>query len=525
MDVQATTLPEDVSVLQQMIRELLEVLRAKDREIGQMAHRLDLLLRRIYGRRSEKLDPNQLALFQEVLHQLAAEAAAEADAPTEPSPKPKRRGHGRRKLPEDLPRRRVVHEVPPEEKICPCCDKDRTKIGEEVSEQLDYEPASLYVVVHVVEKYACLDCEDGVVRAVKPRQPIEKGLPGPGLLAHVITSKYCDHLPLYRQERILRRLGVDLRRSTLCGWMRQGAELLRPLYDVAARAVRCSKVIGTDDTPVRVQDPLRKGRMRTGRFWVYVGDEAHPYTVYDYTPSRSRDGPVAFLGDYEGYLQADAFAGYDGIYAGQRVWELLCWAHARRKFYEAQASDAARSVAALGYIRALYKVESEAQALFAAQEGVEGAEPLSSIRLRLRQETSVPLLAAFRRWMESQTAGSSETGPVLPKSPMGRAIDYCLSNWEALRRYTTDGDLAIDNNAAERALRGIAVGRKNWLFAGSDNGGRTAAILYSLVESAKRHGLDPFAYLRDVIARISDHPAARVDELLPDRWTPPPSAD
>jgi len=516
MDVQATTLPEDVSVLQQMIRELLVSLRARDRQIGQLEHRLDQLLRRLYGRRSEKLDPSQLVLFQQLLEEAVAEQATE-EAPAEPSERPRRRGHGRRKLPADLPRKRVVHEVPPEEQVCGCCGKRKTKIGEDVSEQLEYEPASVYVVEHVRERYACEDCEEGVVRADKPRQPIEKGLPGPGLLSHVITSKYCDHLPLYRQESIFRRLGVELPRSTLCGWMGQAAELLTPLYGAAARRVLCSKVIGTDDTPVRVQDPLLEGRMRTGRFWVYVGDEDHPYVVYDFTASRSRDGPVAFLGDYEGYLQADAFAGYDGIYAGQTVQEVLCWAHARRKFYEAQSSDAARSLTALGYIRSLYKVEDEAKALFEAREG---AEPLSSIRLRLRQEASVRLLDDFHKWMKSQTAGTAAGGSVLPKSPLGGAIDYCLSNWKALARYTTDGDLAIDNNAAERALRGIAVGRKNWLFAGSDNGGRTAAILYSLIESAKRHGLDPFVYLRDVIARISDHPAARIEELLPDRWTP-----
>jgi len=537
MDVDVKTLPEDVSLLQQMIRELLELLHTTQRKNEQLEHRLDQLLRRLYGRRSERIDPSQLALFEELIGEAIEAEPAEGEAPAETAA-PKRRGHGRRKLPKNLPRQREVIDVSPEEKICPCCGKEKDLIGEEVSEQLDYIPASVYVREIVRLKYACRACEEGVVTADKPRQPIEKGLPGPGMLAQVITSKYCDHLPLHRQEGIFCRFGVHLPRSTLCGWMGQGAELLTPLYDAAVAEVLCSKVIGTDDTPVKVQDPERKGTLRTGRIWVYVGDEAHPYTVYDYTSSRSRDGPVVFLGDYEGYLQADAFAGYDGIYAGEKVRELLCWAHARRKFYDAQDSDAERALVALGYIRSLYKVEAEAKEFFAVQGDVEGAEALSatrasqrsaasqsSIRLRLRQEESVPILDKFEKWMREQTSGTAAGGVVLPKSPMGTAIDYCLSNWEALKRYTQDGDLPIDNNASERALRGIAVGRKNWLFFGSDNGGRTAAVLFSLVASAKRHGLDPFAYLRDVIGRISDHPASRIADLLPDRWAPAAPAD
>jgi len=519
MDVDLSTLPEDVSLLHQMIQELVDLLRDKDRRIGHLEHRLGQLLRRLYGRRSEKIDPSQLALFQELIDEAIESGPAAPEAPAEPA-EPRRRGHGRRKLPEDLPRKREVHDVPPEEKICSCCGKEKELIGEEVCEQLEYVPASVYVRQIVRLKYACRHCEEGVVTADKPREPIEKGLPGPGMLAHVITSKYCDHLPLHRQEGIFRRFGLHLPRSTLCGWMGQAAVLLTPLYDVAVAEVLDSKAIGTDDTPVKVQDPEREGMLRTGRIWVYVGDETHPYTVYDYTTSRSRDGPVAFLGEYEGYLQADAFAGYDGIYAGQTVRELLCWAHARRKFYDARDSDAERSLVALGYIRSLYKVEARAKELFAAQGDVEGAEALSAIRLRLRREESVPILEKFEQWMREQTSGTAAGGVVLPKSPMGTAIGYCLSNWEALKRYTQDGDLAIDNNAAERALRGIAVGRKNWLFFGSDNGGRTAAVLFSLVASAKRHGLDPFAYLRDVIGRISDHPARRIADLLPDRWKP-----
>jgi transposase len=516
MDVNGITLPTDVRLLHQMIQELLESVHQKDRRIGTLEHRLDQLLRRLYGRSREKMDPNQLALFQELIDQAVgqdgpgqdpASETAQAETST-PTCRPKGKGHGRRKLPENLPRRQEVHEVPEAERICPCCGEAMSRIGQEVSEQLDFVPASLYVVEHIRAKYACRSCEGSVVTADKPNQPIEKGLPGPGLLAQVIVSKYGDHLPLYRLEGIFERHGVRLHRSTLCGWMGQSAGLLTPLYDVMAEQVRASKVIGTDDTPVNVQDSSHPKGIRQGRFWVYVGDEVHPSIVYDYTPSRARDGPEAFLGDYEGYLQADAFGGYDGIYLHKPIIEVLCWAHARRKFYDAQGSDAARAMMALGYIRRLYAVESQ------------GKDLDSAARRQLRQEETVPVLEAFQTWMKSQLDGEADGAPVLPKSPMGMAVQYCLRNWKALLRYTKDGDLSIDNNASERALRPIAVGRKNWLFAGSDNGGRTAAVLYSLVASAKRHGLDPFAYLRDVIGRISDHPARRLADLLPDRWSP-----
>jgi hypothetical protein len=317
--------------------------------------------------------------------------------------------------------------------------------------------------------------------------------------------------------------------------MAAAGRLLSPLHERMAERALSSKAIHTDDTPVPVLDRDRK-RTRQGRLWTYRGDDLHPYTVYDYTPSRARDGPAAFLKAFEGYLHADAYGGYDGMYAGEKVIEVLCWAHARRKFFEAQETDTARSAVALAYVRRLYRVERQAKELFEGQQQGDDARPLSAIRLELRQERSVGILKEFEAWLRQQTAGvaadgsSLPSGPacpgevatgrslVLPKSPMGMAINYCLGNWQALTRYTGDGDLDIDNNASERDLRPVVVGRKNYLFLGSDNGGRTAAVLYSLIATAKRHGLDPFAYLRDVIARISDHPSNRLDELLPDHW-------
>jgi hypothetical protein len=305
------------------------------------------------------------------------------------------------------------------------------------------------------------------------------------------------------------------------------------LYDLMVHEVRASKVIHTDDTPVKVQDRSRT-QTRTGRFWVYLGDPDHPCTVFAYTPSRSRDGPMAFLRDWgkdeRVYLQADAFGGYDGIYAGEAgglVTEVACWAHTRRKFYDAQNSDPAVGTQALAHIRLLYDVETQAKK--EAKQAAKLAptheasdrhlqELLAEHRLRLRKKLAVPRLAEFRAWLESQQA--ERGGPVLPKSPMGQAIQYTLNQWDALRVYTTDGRLAIDNNASENAVRRVAVGRKNWLFAGSDNGGRTAATLFSLIATCERHRVEPMTYLRDVLTRIAATPINQLSDLLPDRWQP-----
>jgi len=363
-------------------------------------------------------------------------------------------------------------------------------------------PASLFVIQEASQKYAChKGCT--VVTGQKPMQPIEKGSAGPGLLAHVTVNKYGDHLPLHRQEQIFKRQGIDLSRKTMCGWMASCAALIAVLVDEMKKRVLSSKAVQTDDTPVAVLDP-QLPRTRTGRIWTYVGDDEHPYTVYDYTPNWSRDGPDAFLSEFNGFLQADAYKGYDGLYNDpeRNIIEVACWAHVRRKFYEAQSSDLMRSMVMLAYIRLLYDVERDARDLKLDRDQ----------RYVLRQERSVPILTDIESYLKR------EQPQVLPKSPEGQAIAYALSNWDALIRYCEDGDLAIDNNAAERALRGVAVGRKNWEFLGSDNGGHTAAILNSVIMTCKRHQIDPFAYLRDIYERISAHPASRIGELLPDAW-------
>lgn len=346
-----------------------------------------------------------------------------------------------------------------------------------------------------------------VVAAPLPASPIPKGLPGPGLLAHLIVSKYADHLPLYRLERIYDRQGVFLPRSTLCDWLAASAALLRPLYERLVQEVLRSRALFTDDTPVKLQDPASH-QLSTARLWVYLGDRAHPYNVFDFTTSRKRDGPQQFLTGYQGYLHADAFSGYDCLYlpvAGTgtaRIIEVACNAHARRKFYEARSSDAWHSHEALAYYGQVYELERQATAL-----GFDDEQ-----KRRMRQELSLVILEKFRVWLEEQRA------QVLPKSPMGEAIGYALNNWSALIRYTEAGYLAIDNNAAEREMKRIAIGRKNWLTIGSEQGGQTAAVLFSFISTCQRLGVEPWAYLQDVLTRLPDLPADQLGELLPDRW-------
>jgi transposase len=518
-----------------MIRQLLEDRQNDARKISQMEHQLQQLIRRLYGRSSEKIVPKQMALFAEMLKALEAqEPPAEEPPPAAPSVPSNRKGHGRRRIPADLPRERVIHDLAEEEKPCPCCGTMRALIGQETSEQLDIEPAKLNVIEHVRLKYICKECErkaaEGgpqIQTAEKPLSPIEKGLAAPGLLSYLIVSRFCDHLPYHRLQRMLERAGIPLARSTQCDMAAQSAQALLPLYRRMVDEVLASRIIHTDDTPVDVLDP-KLGKTREGRFWVYLGDESHPQVVFDYTPNRKRDGPMTFLTDWgkdgKRFLQADAFGGYDGIYAGDaggQVVEVACWAHCRRYFFEARNTDQRNSAQALAYIRLLYDVENQAFEQFKTQPEPHIGQPkrtLSAIRLELRQRLAVPRLKQFKSWLEPLQA--TWGGQVLPKSPMGQAVTYALNQWDALCVYTTDGELAIDNNASENALRRIAVGRKNWLFCGSDRGGATAAILFSFIASCQRHHVDPFAYLRDVLTRIAAHPHHRLSELLPNRWTP-----
>ncbi len=496
---------------EEVVSAMSETIASQQRVLGQQEHRIAQLLKQLYGPRRERFHPDQLTFFDvEELTELAQEqqaASSENEEQEEGGEQPdrvkrRRKGHGRRPLPANLPRETVLHELQPEERRCPCCGDVRGEIGRERHEQLEYIPSQYKVLVHERVKYACSKCQEHVAIASKPPQPVEKGLPGPGLLAHTVLAKYGDHAPLYRQEDIHARQGVILRRSTLCDWIAAAADLALPLYLRMCELVLLSQIIHTDDTRVKLLDPTL-GQAKTAHFWAYLGDMRHPYVVYDFTDSRKRDGPAAFLKNFHGYLQADAFSGYDGIYAGGQVIEVACWAHARRKWHEARTTDPVRSHHALALIQRLYKIEDDCR------------DVSPEARKDARQQCSLPVLAEFRAWLDA------ESPRFLPKSPTGAAATYALNQWDALLRYCEDGELSIDNNVGERAMKPPALGRKNWLFVASRNGGRRAAILFSLVASCKASQVEPWAWLCDafrLLPTLPSHEPEHLDPLLPDRW-------
>ena len=463
------------------------------------------------NRKSEQLSKEQLALFEVAWQARNPETESDDDedddfgndAPGGQKPNEaanKKRG-GRRPLARHLSRERIVHDLSELEKHCADCGKDLRLIEEETSEHYEYIPASLRVIQDVCLKYAC-DCT--VKTAGKPPQPIEKSTAGASLLAQVIVSKFADHQPLHRQEKIFERHGVEISRKTMGGWLAQCAELLDPLYRWMRKELLGSKVIGTDDTSVKVLD-RKLPFARNGRIWPYLGDAHHPVIVYDYTPTRGRAGPAKFLEGYTGYLQADAYSVYDAFFKPARgMTEVGCWMHARRYVFKALETDEQRMGPALHLIARLYAVEDRAKALSLSAEQ----------RLALRQRVSARLLAKLHHYL-------LELQPeILPKSPSGAAVRYALNQWQALTRFLEDGELEIDNGATERANRDIALGRGNWTFFGSDRGGRTAAVLRSFIATCKRCRVEPFAWFRDVLLRIPSHSIHQLNELLPHNWKP-----
>lgn len=528
MMVAVEELPDDPVRLKQLLVQQQGLIRRIREEAAEQMESLrerleaehkavvDAILRRYYGPRCEKFDPRQLLLFGLTVDEMPLDKSSIEDESGEKLVTRRvknRHQHGRGPLPTHLERIEIEHDLSEHEKACPACGQPRKRIGTEVSEQLEYFPASFKVLRHVRHKYACSCCEaDGynpnIAVATKPPQPIDRGLPGPSLLAHVITSKLGDHLPLYRLERIFGRHRVSVARSTMCAWMRAAGEMVRPLVALMTERVKASRVVHTDDTPVPIRSPGAR-QCRKGRIWCYLGNALNPYIVYDYTPNRSRAGPAEWLKDYQGYLQADAYGGYDGIYSGGNVTEVACWAHGRRKFYDAQDSDARRSAEMLALIGRLYMVEREAK-----QKGLDEKSLLA-----LRRERSVPVLAEIKAWLDA------EGEIVLPRSPMAQAITYMQNQWSALCVYTTQGFLAIDNNASERALKRVAIGRKNWLFAGTDDAAASHARLWSLIASCERHGIDPQRYLTSVLAKLPTTPADELDQFLPDVWAKEDTAE
>jgi transposase len=508
VSIDPAALPDDVDALKRMIGEMARDAAVARAEIAKLRFQLARFKRTQFGRSSEKNERTveQLELAIETLEEdnaqrlAAIPAVAEAiETAAERSAKP-----ARRPLPEHLPREEIVH---PGACTCPQCGGALHKIGADVTETLDYVPGRFKVVRHVREAFACRACEI-VVQTPAPHHTIARGRAGPGLLAHIVVSKFDDHLPLYRQAEIYARDGISLETSTLSGWVGATAAALAPLVEALRHDVMGSDVLHGDDTPVPVLAP-GAGKTKTGRLWTYVrdertyGGERPPAAMFFYSPDRKGERPVAHLKDFSGVLHADGYAGFNGLYQGGRIVEAACWAHVRRKFFDVHAANGSEiAKEALDRIGALYGVELSISGL------------TSDERRRQRQVQSRPIAEALKSWAQEITPKLSA------RSELTAAFRYMLARWLALTRCFDDGRLSLDNNPAERALRGVAIGRKNYLFAGSDHGGERAAAMYSLIETAKLNGLDPEAYLRDVLARIADHSIKRITELLPWKWQP-----
>lgn len=504
-DEELRRLEAELESQRQTLSEKVDELRSSSERIEHMKLVIEKLRHVMFGKKSEKivlkLEQLEFGLEEEETTQAAMEAGLDRVSPAkEPKTRPERKP-----LPEHLDREVIMHVSGSD--CCPDCGSQLRHFGEDVSEQLEYIPDSFKVIRHVRPKFSCTGC-DRVVEAPAPSRPIERGLAGPGLLAHVIVSKFADHLPLYRQSEIYGRQGVEISRSTLAGWIGGASDLLSPLVDAIQKHVLGGRKLHADDTPIPVLAP-GSGKTRTGRLWTYVrddrpaGEATAPAVWFAYSKDRKGEHPRHHLKDFKGALQADAYAGFHHLY-GNHIYEAACWAHARRKFHEIHVVHASPTTTeALARIGALYAIEDEIR-----------GKP-ADLRLSIRQSRARPLLDQFRTWMEKALRSLSS------KSETAGAIRYALSRWRALSRYTEDGLLEIDNSAAERALRAVALGRKNFLFVGSDSGGERAAAMYSLIGSAKLNGLDPELYLRIVLARIADHPISNIQDLLP--WNLAPS--
>jgi transposase len=499
-------LPDDVEILKQIVLEQRARLLSNKLQIDQLKLELSKLKRMQFGRSSEQLDA-KIAQLELALEELEAREAALP--PTVVAALPERVRPVRRPLPERLPRETVVHSSGPQ---CPECSAEMRILGEDVAEMLEYVPSHFKVIRHVRPKLSCPKCQK-IVQAEAPSRPIARGLAGPGLLAHVLVSKYCDHLPLYRQSQIYEREGIELDRSTLADWVGSASQLLDPLVNTIRQYVFKAQKIHGDDTPVPVLCPGR-GTTRQGRLWSYVRDDrpagsADPPAVwFAYSPDRKGEHPRRHLKNFRGVLQADGYAGFDRLYndldPDHPIKEAGCWAHVRRKFYDIHvATDSPLASEALQRIGELYTIEAE----------IRGQPP--DVRQQIREARAGPKLAELHQWFIATVKKLSK------KSELAGAIQYALSRWRALTRYRDDGRVEIDNNAAERSLRAVALGRKNYLFAGADCGGERAAAIYSLIGTAKLNNIDSESYLRYVLTHIAEHPINRIEELLP--WTIAPS--
>jgi transposase len=517
------SLPDDPAILKQIIatrtRERDELQLAKQRievekqeiELAKLRIEVELLrLKKLYyGPRADRLQtPDDVAqLLLAFACDLEARPVNPDDLPAEPLPDVgtvRRVRRGRRNLAafDHLPVTRKEHDLPEADKACPCCGQMRERIGEESTWQIEHVPASFERIEHVQIKYACRHCERNaenpqITLAEKPGQPIDKGLAGPGLLAYVITSKFADYLPLYRLQNIFERNGFEIDRATQSVWCGDAADLLRPLYDLMVKRVLSSHLVCTDDT---VMPMLAPEKTKQARMWVYIGDVDNPHNVFDFTLSRSRDGPAKFLNDYRQTLLADAYGGYDGVVVGNEIRRAGCWAHARRKFVDAEKTQPAIAHEAVAMIRRLYAIEERGRSLDAAG------------RLALRQTESLPILSALK---ERLLAWKDQ---LLPKHPMAQATAYALNQWNELNVFAGDGAVPIDNNVSEREMKRIVLNRKNSLFVGNERGGATAAVLSSLTSTCRRHGVNPQLYLTQLLTNLPTTPISQLTDWLPDQW-------
>jgi transposase len=497
---QLATMSQQLHDLERQLDETCESSEELKRSYDCLKEAFEALKRLVFGPRRERLPeaPGQGHLFD------VAPAPSDPSTPAasdtdETGPEKRRKGHGRRPIPDHLPRQDVTHDIPEEEKTCGC-GRAKTKIGEDTTEQYDFVPAKLVVLRHIYPKYACSHCKAGVTAAPREPAPIAGGLATAALVAHVLVSKFAEHMPLNRQQDPLARAGVLFSRSTLCGWLEQSATVLKPLAALMHQEVLKSEVIQGDETPVPVLDPSRDST-RKGYIWTTIGDRDHPYTTFHFTPSRSRDGPAAFLKGFEGYFQTDAYSSYESVVleSAGKILAVGCWAHARRDFFDARHNQPREVHYVLGLISQLYDIEDE----------IKGSS--DDERLAARQTRSVPIVNRVEAYLREQQAVA------LPQSQFGKATTYALNQWEKLLAYTRDGRLEIDNNRSERTLRPWAIGRKNWMFFGSDRGGETAAICMTIIASAKQHNIEPVAYVAELLTALPSG-SADLGALLPDVW-------
>ena len=511
------TLPHDADVLQSMVRSLL-VERDDEKKRADQLHirllRMEVELARLkkwhYGPRADKLTSDtelaqMLLEFGESVDQKPVDTAVlSANEKPDELPRRVRRARGRRNIErfENLPTTTHVYALNEAERACPCCGVERKEIGTDENWQVEYFPGHFERLHHVRKKYACAACDgEGenprIESAAKPATIIEKGLAGPGLLSYIVTSKFSDFLPLYRLEDIFQRQGFEIARSTQSLWCADVADGFEPLYKLMTAQVRQSHLIATDDTTMPM---LAKEKAANARMWVYVGDDDHPYNVFDFTLDRGRDGPKRFLHDFDGVLLADGYAGYNGVVAGNALTRAGCWAHLKRKFVDAEKSASEIASAAVEQVRALYAIEREIKDL-AADE-----------RLEVRSTRSALITAALRDKLLTWKA------QLLPKHPMAEAVNYALGQWAELTVFLADAAVPLDNNVSEREMKRIVLNRKNSLFVGNPRGGRTAAILSSLTSTCRRHAVDPQLYFTQLLTNLPVIPSRDLDQWLPDQW-------